>query len=263
MAADRQYSDAVLDSMQLAYGEGFLSPGGAQETRDLVAGLTVENKLCLDFGSGVGGASMLLADELGARHVTGVDVEPAAVERASRSASATGLATKTNFQVIEPEVELPFEAETFDIVITKDVICHVSDKVALFKCIHRVLRPGATFNIADWLLGRSAEGRPVFDDWLAKLNAYGLVFHYQTVDNYVTALEQAGFIDIQTTDHSSWSAETAKTQLDRALGEAKAVTASALGESGYEQRTALTRARLASLESGGVEHWLMRAVKPA
>ena len=262
MSTKRQYSDAVLDSMQLAYGEGFLSPGGAQETRDLLDGVTVKAKRCLDFGSGVGGAAMLLVNELGAERVIGVDVEAAAVERARDAIRGAGLDAQIGFDVIEPEGELPLANASVDLAITKDVICHVKDKRKLFAEIWRVLEPGGTFNIADWILGTAESGRTPFEQWLEQLSSYGLRFHYETIDDYVQALRDVGFVDIRTTDHTTWSTDNTQAQIERALGTAKESSTAALGDAGYQKRTSLTRARLAALQTRGVEHWLIRAIRP-
>jgi phosphoethanolamine N-methyltransferase len=260
---ERQYSDAVLDSMQLAYGKGFLSPGGAQETRDLLSGLDVQASRCLDFGSGVGGAALLLVSEMHAKQVVGVDVEAAAIARANATVSNAGLADRISFELIEPEGDLPLANTDFDIALTKDVICHVKDKRKLFGEIWRVLEPGGSFNIADWILGTSEAGRRPFGLWLEQLSSYGLRFYYETLDDYGQALRDAGFVDVQPTDHTDWSTENTRAQLERALGAARETSTAALGDAGYQQRTRLTRARLAALETRGVEHWLIRATRPS
>ena len=74
MAYERQYSDAVLVSMQSLYGKGFLSPGGAAEVFQIVDGVAVEGRHVLDLGCGIGGATAVLAGELGAARVVGIEV---------------------------------------------------------------------------------------------------------------------------------------------------------------------------------------------
>ena len=65
---------------------------------------------------------------------TGVDVSAEAVE----AARARGFAARQ----IEPSAALPFEDESFDGVVMKDVLEHVADPVALVDEVRRVLRRG-------------------------------------------------------------------------------------------------------------------------
>ena len=132
MSESDQYSDEMLSGMQTTYGVGFLSPGGAQETRQMVHGLTVANADVLDLGCGVGGAAMLLTKELGARRVTGVEVEEKQTVAATQLVREQAMEASIDIEKIEPG-PLPFAEASFDIIITKDVICHISDRLACFR----------------------------------------------------------------------------------------------------------------------------------
>jgi SAM-dependent methyltransferase len=65
---------------------------------------------------------------------TGVDVSAEAVE-AARARGREALQ-------IEPDAPLPFEDESFDGVVMKDVLEHVGDPVAVVEEVRRVLRRG-------------------------------------------------------------------------------------------------------------------------
>jgi hypothetical protein len=60
----------MLDMLQIIWGEGYLSPGGPQAVREIVAGIDLAGSV-LDIGCGIGGLDQVLA--LGAAHVTAVD----------------------------------------------------------------------------------------------------------------------------------------------------------------------------------------------
>ena len=87
MAHTSQYSDTTLDEMQLLYGEGYLSPGGAEEVDAILDGVAVRGRRVLDLGCGVGGAAIRIVRELDAGTVVGIDVEEDALERATAAVS--------------------------------------------------------------------------------------------------------------------------------------------------------------------------------
>jgi SAM-dependent methyltransferase len=95
---------------------------------DVVRHFTPETRL-LDVGCG----GAWLGEHF--ERYTGVDVSADAVE----AARARG----REVLQIEPGAPLPFEDESFDGVVMKDVLEHVGDPVALVQEVRRVLRPGA------------------------------------------------------------------------------------------------------------------------
>ncbi len=265
MAKPRQYSDSVLASMQSLYGKGFLSPGGAAEVFDIVAGLPIKGREVLDLGCGIGGASVVLAGELAAARVLGIDVEPASLEQAARLVEETGLADSVSLRLVEPG-PLPLPDAAFDVVFTKDVFCHVPDKPALLAEAYRVLRPGGVFACGDWVkgdIGPDGQDHPTaFADWNARLARSGLVFHFDPLVVYQAGLEAAGFAPIEVRDHSAWSEQDGRRQLAQSEQDAAALR-QALGEDGYRSRVALTRARIDALAGGSLRHLHIRAFRPA
>ena len=257
--AERQYSDTMLSSMQSAYGAGFLSPGAAEETHQMLEGILLGNKSVLDLGCGVGGARVLIARHYPVSEVVGADVEDAQIEQASALAKAMQL-SNVHFRRIEPGA-LPFGDDTFDVVIAKDVVCHVEEKVTLFRELLRVLRPSGVFISADWHPGPQVSKHKTWDEYMGHLSAGGLVFFFEPASAYQAALQEARFARIDFIDHTAWSKNSAKEQLDLALGSNKEVTLAELGEAAYERRVAMTRARYEGLEDGSVEHWHIRGFK--
>lgn len=264
MAQPRQYTDAVLASMQSLYGKGFLSPGGAAEVFDIVAGLGIAGREVLDLGCGIGGASVVLAGELAAARVLGIDVEPASLEQAASLVEQTGLADSVSLLLVEPgPLALPDAA--FDVVFTKDVFCHVPDKPALLAEAYRVLRPGGVFACGDWVKGDVGPDGPdnptAFADWNARLARSGLVFHFEPLAVYEAGLTAAGFTTIEVRDHSAWSEQDGRRQLAQSEQEAAALRRT-LGEEDYQSRVALTRVRIEALAGGSLRHVHIRAFRP-
>jgi arsenite methyltransferase len=86
---------------------------------------------------------------------------------AKARAAAEEMAVR-NIDFVEGEVErLPFEDETFDVVISNGVIDLIPDKDAVFAEIGRVLVPGGRIQIADVTIQSpvSEEGRRNIDLW--------------------------------------------------------------------------------------------------
>lgn len=82
-----------------------------------------------------------------ARHVTGIDLTPAMIERAAELAAEQQLSNVT-FQVGDV-VPLPFPSATFSIVVSRFAVHHFPDPAAVLAEMRRVCRPGGRVTIAD------------------------------------------------------------------------------------------------------------------
>jgi len=123
-------------------------------------------EVVLDVGSGAGTDSLVAAQMVGPEgRVTGIDMTP---EMLAKAKTAAVEMEATNVEFVAGEAErLPFEDESFDVVISNGVIDLIPDKDAVFSEIHRVLRPGGRIQIADVTIQNpvSEEGRRKIDLW--------------------------------------------------------------------------------------------------
>ncbi len=107
-----------------------------------------KNKRVLEIGCGAGGGTLYLKSILEPKEIIGVDISKTAVEKAQKK----GINAHT---INVSEEKLPFKNETFDLVVTFEVIEHVFDTGAFIEEINRVLKPGGTLfistpNLAWW-----------------------------------------------------------------------------------------------------------------
>jgi ubiquinone/menaquinone biosynthesis C-methylase UbiE len=255
-----QYSDTMLESMQATYGAGFLSPGAAEETRQMLSNFDLKDKSCLDLGCGVGGACVLMSKEYQPGRVVGVDTELKQLHQAKLMSKHENL-KNIEFKQITADTRLPFAECSFDLVITKDVICHVEYKTKLFKDVLRILRPGGMFVIGDWHLGENSQNNSIFSDWLKQLNSAGLIFYFESASSYQSALETVGFTTIATQNHTEWSISSAQTQYDLATNQNRASTIETLGDEAYNRRVLMTKTRLEGLKNGSIDHWHISGFK--
>jgi ubiquinone/menaquinone biosynthesis C-methylase UbiE len=129
---------AVIRSFRLAeWGGDFCAL--AHIERYVWAGPLVSGRECLDDGCGTGYGSHYLVKRARARSVVGVDLSKEAIDFARRHYRHPALA----FHQMNC-LELTFPDETFDVVVSFDVIEHVSkeDQDSFVRETRRVLRKG-------------------------------------------------------------------------------------------------------------------------
>lgn len=252
-----QYADEFIDRLHLLWGAGFLSPGGAEETAAIVDGLDLAARCVLDIGCGTGGPAIVLA-EMGARLVA-IDVETQLIDRARRQAAAAGVGDVIDFLLVAPG-PLAFEAETFDVVFSKDALLHIPDKAALYADIHRVLKPGGVFAASDWLAGPAGP-----ED--AALRRYcetsGLDVTMATAAEIADAMRKAGFVDVSTRDRGDWYGEVAAEEAAAIEGPLRSEIIAVSSPEIHAQWATSRRALADAAASGGMSPTHLRGRRPS
>ncbi|HKJ36673.1 MAG TPA: methyltransferase domain-containing protein [Solirubrobacterales bacterium] len=127
---------------------GELHPGGEELTRRTLelARVAATDRL-LDVASGAGTTAMLAARER-ACEVVGLDYGAGAVAGARAEAEASGHGDRVRF--VEGDAEaLPFEDDSFDVVVCECALCTFPDKTTAVAEMRRVLRPGGRLALSD------------------------------------------------------------------------------------------------------------------
>ena len=116
---------------------------------DVAAAGLPAGALVLDVGTGPGTVPWMIAADCPHVAVTGVDLSPEMVSRAT-SAAATGPsdADRVSFQVADVAA-LPFDDRSVDLVVSSISMHHWTDPAAGLREVVRVLRPGAQAWIYD------------------------------------------------------------------------------------------------------------------
>ncbi len=152
----------------------------------------------LDIACGTGLITFPAAISVGPHGaVVGTDISGKMVERGREESAKLGLANVT-FQRADAET-LDFPESSFDAVLCSLGLMYLPEPIDALRLVRRVLKPGGRLAVTIW--GRRdrcgwAGIFPVVDDRV-KSEVCPMFFHLGTGDNLRTALEMAGFSDIQ------------------------------------------------------------------
>jgi SAM-dependent methyltransferase len=167
-----------------------LSCGNPTATAHLRPGEVV-----VDLGSGGGLDVFLAAAKVGpAGRAIGIDMTPEMIERARRNAERMGLGN-VEFHLATID-RLPLADNSVDCVVSNCVINLAPDKAAVFREIHRVLKPGGRVAVSDIALKR-----PLPDELARDVLAYvGCIAGAVLIEDYERGLREAGFAAVQVLD---------------------------------------------------------------
>jgi len=146
----------------------------------------------LDVGCGVGGPARSIA-RLGECHVTGINNNTYQIERGKKINAQQGLSDKVSF-VKGDFMHQPFEDNQFDAAYQIDATAHAPDKVACYKEILRVLKPGQAFAGYEWCLTDAYDPEnPVHQQIKKGIEEGTGLPDISTTDEVLEALRVAGF----------------------------------------------------------------------
>jgi len=176
--------------------------GGRAATAHFIEHLGLTgNTLVLDVGSGIGGASRFVAEQYGCK-VIGIDLTPEYCEVATALAELVGLSESVEYRQ-GSALELPFEDGEFGVVYMLHVGMNISDKVALFREVNRVLRAGGTFGVYDIL--RGAEGADL--DFPVPWSSTPDTSFLASIEEMRAGLGSAGFTREHESDRTTFALE--------------------------------------------------------
>ena len=139
------------DILKLLFGDS-LHPGGLELTKKLGKQLRLQpSDIVLDLASGLGTSACFLAEEFGSKFI-GIDLSRKNVKEANRAVQIRGL---DNIEFREGDaMNLPFQEEFFDVVISECSFCIFPNKNIAAKEIYRVLKPKGRLGVTDVAIER-------------------------------------------------------------------------------------------------------------
>lgn len=145
-----RYHDAAAHEYDAKWGIDFGEIGQRQVRLKLVKALGGMKGRgfgdALEIGSGTGYFSLNLVQLGVIERLTATDISPGMLERLAGTAEALGLEDVST--VVTEAETLPFEDESFDLVLGHAVLHHIPDLDKAFAEFRRVLRPGGMIAFA-------------------------------------------------------------------------------------------------------------------
>jgi phosphoethanolamine N-methyltransferase len=257
MSHDNEYFPNMVTMLELIWGDGYMAPGGPGNVAKLLRGIEPNGKRILDIGCGIGGPVFEMANTHGAK-VVGIDLEAPLIERAQEDAIKHGLSDRCTFQTVEAG-PLPFDDQSFDIVISSGAFTQISDKGGILGESYRVLRPGGYLSCYDWL---KPEGE-YSDDMRYWFKVEGLTYALETLEGYAQHLIDAGFVDIVSDDASDWYREQARREYDLIRGDLYPRMVELLGQEDADHFVEDWRAMVVVIDKGEMLQGYSRGRRPA
>jgi phosphoethanolamine N-methyltransferase len=253
-----EYDAAMLALLQIIWGEGFLSPGGAEEVARLLEGSDIRGADVLDIGCGLGAVDEILIRSYAARSVTGIDIDPLLLALMEQRMASAGLTDRIRAQRVEPG-PLPFASSSFDVVFSKDSMVQIPDKASIFAEVLRVLRPGGRFIASDWLRGGSGE---YSDEMQEFFRLEGIAYNMASLDESAAIMRAAGFIEVEVRDRHEWYAPLARRELASMQGPLHGLIVREIGEERARHFIEDWRQLVVVLDRGELRPGHLKAIKP-
>nr|ACG33501.1 phosphoethanolamine N-methyltransferase [Zea mays] len=188
-----QYKASGILRYERIFGEGYVSTGGVETTKEFVDKLDLKpGHKVLDVGCGIGGGDFYMAEKYDA-HVVGIDLSINMVSFALER--AIGRSCSVEFEVADCTTKT-YPDNTFDVIYSRDTILHIHDKPSLFKSFFNWLKPGGKVLISDYC---RSPGKPS-EEFAAYIKQRGYDLH--AVEAYGQMLKSAGFRDVIAEDRT-------------------------------------------------------------
>ncbi|XP_004512745.1 phosphoethanolamine N-methyltransferase-like isoform X2 [Cicer arietinum] len=200
-----EYNHKDILIYEKVYGQGFVSTGGLETTKEFVAKLGLKpGQKVLDVGCGLGGGDFYMAENF--------DVEVIAIDLSINMISlaierAIGLKYAVEFECVDC-TKKTYPEKTFDVIYTRDTLLHIKDKPTLFRSFYKWLKPGGTLLISDYC--KSVGNLSI--EYAEYIKKRGYYIH--DMNAYCQMLENAGFDYVIDQDQTNLFLKTLQKELN-------------------------------------------------
>ena len=207
----------------------------------------------LDFGCGPGGPLTFLAQQTGASAV-GIDLSGPAIAVGVNRVQEMELAQEIEFHEVDGNQPISFSENTFDLIVSFDVVLHLQKREPVFAEWRRILKPGGKllFTDAGIITGPVTNQ----DINLRSINGYT---QFVPKDFNQRVLEEAGFELVDTEDQSAGPVANASGRIKTGLKYRKELL-ELVGQQRFEQEQQYLEAVVALYERKALSRFAYRAL---
>ncbi len=131
---------------------------------------SAEGKMLLEVGCGNGVQASYISEKYAPVSFKGIDLNAGNIEIARKEARIKG-SERLEFCVDDAHQLTTVEDNSVDLLISIESAFHYPEKAAFFRQIHRVLKPGGSFVIADILTTKNKRNR-LKESWKSRMSYY-------------------------------------------------------------------------------------------
>jgi len=194
---EEEYTPNYCLQLEAAYGAGMMSEGGLEGIDYMFEALSLENKVALDIGSGIGGVAFYLAEKFSGQ-VTGLEVNAWMVAE-SKNRIPEHLKDRVDFRLSTSNTGWLIPNDSYDIIYSKGVLTHLETKDEIFQECYRLLKKGGLLVITDWL---SSEDRRWGENIARLVELENLALFPESKAGYIELLKKNGFTLLSVRDDS-------------------------------------------------------------
>ncbi|XP_062157877.1 phosphoethanolamine N-methyltransferase 2 [Alnus glutinosa] len=239
-----QYKSSGILRYERVFGQGFVSTGGIDTTKEFVQKLELKpGQKVLDVGCGIGGGDFYMAENFDVE-VVGIDLSINMISFALER--AIGLNFSVEFEVADC-TKKSYPEKAFDVIYSRDTILHIQDKPSLFRSFYKWLKPGGKVLISDYCKSAGTPS-PEFAEYI-KQRGYDL----HDVKAYGQMLKDAGFDEVIAEDRTDQFIQVLQRELN-ALEKDKDEFIRDFSEEDYNEIVGGWKAKLIR-SSSGEQRW--------
>lgn len=175
-----------IELAQQLWGQGFSSPGEAEQTRDLIKPVGLDESMSvLEVGAGLGGSARLIAQEFGS-WVTALEPNAGLAQAGAALSEMSGLSRKASIAGCDME-NLEIKRAGYDCILSRLALFAVDNKLGALSAMAQGLKAKGQLILTDFVKGEEA-GR-AYQTWR---NAEASKSEPWSAEDYAETIKELG-----------------------------------------------------------------------